>query len=263
VTYVAPVVYDAPVYCGSVGSTVSYAPTYESTTYVQNWAPAATVYESPVYESAPIVTDDCCGGVVEGGVIEGDVMEGAVEESYDSDSSEVMPNGEARHGDTALLIVNVPENARVFVNGYETTSTGAVRQFLSSGLQRGKAYVYEVRAVVEATGEEIGETKVVRLTAGNRRELAFASLTQSDHADTVLTLRVPEGAEVELAGVQTKMTGTNRVYASQKLAAGESWNDYQVRVTLNGVTKEHTMTIRGGENHELAFEFPDSQLALR
>jgi uncharacterized protein (TIGR03000 family) len=243
---------------------IESAPVYESAPIMES----APVYESPVYETAPVVTDDCCSGVVDEGYIEGSVDSydsGSYDviDSYETGSSEIMSDGEARVEDaSALIVVNVPDASRVYVNGYQTTSNGTVRQFLSSGLEEGKSYAYEVRAVVEKDGKEFGETKVVRLTAGNRQELTFGALVQEDE-ETVLTIRVPEEATVELAGVETKMSGSKRVFATTKLQAGQTWDDYQVKVTLNGVTKEHTMTIRGGENHDLAFEFGGPQLAAR
>ncbi len=260
---VAPMAsYATPVY--------GYSGVIESAPLVESCMP---IYQAPVYESAPVVTDDCCSGVInegyiEGSVIEGSVIEGGVIEGgvIDEDAEPIeaaMPEGEAQYGDTALIVVNVPDNARVFVNGYETNSTGNVRQFMSSGLEHGKAYVYEVRAVAKDGDHELGETKVVRLTAGNRSNLTFATLTETQPQETLLTIRVPAEASVELAGVATAMSGPTRVFATSKLAAGKTWNNYQVKVTLHGVTKEHTMTIRGGENHELAFDFSDSQLASR
>ena len=52
----------------------------------------------------------------------------------------------------ATLTVNVPSDARVFVNGAKTTSVGSQRSYVSRGLQAGFNYTYEVRAEVERNG---------------------------------------------------------------------------------------------------------------
>lgn len=244
VTYSAPVVYDA---CSTV-----------------------------VYNSRPVVTENCCDGVV----VEEAQPSYPVEQSYETGSEtyevapqtaplettpmEAQPDGEARHGSSAMIVVNVPEDAEVYVNGYRTTSRGATRQFLSTGLKPGQNYVYEVRAVTTEGDKQLGATKVVRLTAGRRQELSFGEL--AEEPSTTLTLQVPADAKVELAGFQTKMTGQRRTFATANLQPGQSWDNYQIRVTYsqNGavVTKEHSLKIRGGKSHFLSFD-ADSQLAAK
>jgi uncharacterized protein (TIGR03000 family) len=74
---------------------------------------------------------------------------------------------------SGLLTVAVPFNAKVFINGRATTSTGSKRQFVSYGLQPGLAYKYEVRAEWIRDGQMFEETKGVILTAGGREGVAL------------------------------------------------------------------------------------------
>ena len=73
------------------------------------------------------------------------------------------------------LTVAVPFNAKVFINGKATTSTGSNRQFVSYGLKPGLAYKYEVRAEWIREGQLLEETKDVILTAGSREGVALNS----------------------------------------------------------------------------------------
>jgi uncharacterized protein (TIGR03000 family) len=75
---------------------------------------------------------------------------------------------------SALLAVNVPADAEVFVNGYRTSSTGEHRRFVSRGLSADRARSYEVRAVLRRNGRPLVETKVVHLQGGQQAELTFA-----------------------------------------------------------------------------------------
>ena len=49
---------------------------------------------------------------------------------------------------------------------------------------------------------------------------------------------MPADAKVFLAGNESKSTGANREFVTTKLAAGQSWDNYTVRVELmrNGQT---------------------------
>jgi uncharacterized protein (TIGR03000 family) len=75
--------------------------------------------------------------------------------------------------DGVLLSIDVPEDARVYVNGTLTKTVGTHRQYACSGLLPGNGYKYQVRAVVTRNGKELSDTQVVRFRAGETRDLAF------------------------------------------------------------------------------------------
>jgi uncharacterized protein (TIGR03000 family) len=165
---------------------------------------------------------------------------------------------------STLLAVQVPADAEVYVNGYRTKATGTARRYRSAGLQEGREYTYEVRVVSRQDGTEVAQTKFVTMKAGDETELDFA-FNAGIVAKTSLTLHVPEGAKVTLAGAETKMEGTTRVFSTSSLEPGKAWEDYVVRVVVErdgqSLTKERTITVRGGEQHELAFDFDAVELA--
>ena len=54
------------------------------------------------------------------------------------------------------LVVNLPEDAKMFVNGNATTSTGTSRHFVSRNLNEGESYRFELKAVLaDANGNEV------------------------------------------------------------------------------------------------------------
>jgi uncharacterized protein (TIGR03000 family) len=73
-----------------------------------------------------------------------------------------------------MVSIWVPDGAKVFVNGYETKSTGNLRQYISYGLKPGFTYNYEVRAVITRDGQEVEEIHTAKLTAGQRTAVAFS-----------------------------------------------------------------------------------------
>src|SRR5260221_409257 len=84
------------------------------------------------------------------------------------------PPGTTYYQDAGYLLVSVPADAKVYVNGRATTSIGGDRQYVSRGLENGQRYSYEVRAEVVRDGKTVTETKVAQLTAGSQASLMFS-----------------------------------------------------------------------------------------
>jgi len=173
---------------------------------------------------------------------------------------------------TALLNVSVPAEAKIFVNGAETTSTGAQRQYVSRGLEAGNRYEYEVRAEITRDGNTVTETKKVTMAPGQLASLAFnfdsndaTPVAAGTKTKTKVTLHVPADAKVYLAGNETTSTGDVREFTTTKLAEGADWNNYTIRVVANvngrETSKEETITLVGGEDRDLSFDFKGSDIA--
>lgn len=162
-------------------------------------------------------------------------------------------------GDAVYLTVTVPSDAKIFVNDKPTTSTGKVRQFVSHGLEEGKSYKFVVRAELEsAAGEVMVEEKELKVTAGIREDIRFAFDAYDAPVETALTLNVPEGAEVTLAGNSTKAQGESRVYRTSRLKPGQIWDDYEVEVRVGDQVKRRSVRLIGGDRLQLTFAFDDS-----
>jgi uncharacterized protein (TIGR03000 family) len=168
--------------------------------------------------------------------------------------------------DAGYLLVSVPTDAKVFVNGHATTSTGAERQYVSRGLEDGQRYSYEVRAEITRDGKTVTETKVAQLTAGGMANVSFsfagAPQTASTKAPrTALKVNVPSDAKVFLSGKETNSTGPVREFSTTALAEGSTWDNYTVRVVSQGETKEQTISLKAGESRELSFDFGAAEVA--
>lgn len=156
----------------------------------------------------------------------------------------------------ARMVVSLPNNATLYVNGMKTTSEGAARQFISRDLEKGLRYPYDLKAVLEIDGRQIVKTKQVVLQAGDHSEVAFGF---ADPIETKLTLRVPEDADLTIAGADTSSTGSERKFTTLRLSPGQTWSDYEVVVTVNRngrkVSKSQTIDLQAGENRTLTFDF--------
>ena len=157
----------------------------------------------------------------------------------------------AAPADGALLVVEVPEQAKVFINGKETTTTGTVRNFISRGLTTDKKHTYVVRMVVEKEGKPTEKTKTVALAVGQRETVSFTAEAKPPLEEikpaatpTNLTLRVPANAKVWLQGRLTTTAGTVREFETESLRDGESWDDYDITVVSEIHGRPWTITRR-------------------
>jgi uncharacterized protein (TIGR03000 family) len=176
----------------------------------------------------------------------------------------------ALDGDAGYIVVDVPADAKVFVNGHATTSTGEHRQYVSHGLEAGMRYEYQVRAEIVRDGKVQSETKTVQLTAGSQADLAFDMNGASPVPQTAKTgaapktavlLHVPADAHVFIAGHEMTATGADREFVTTKLAAGSTWDNYTVRVVKGGESREQTISLAGGDSRELTFNFDAPKVA--
>lgn len=155
------------------------------------------------------------------------------------------------------LMVEVPTDAKLFVNGNATTSQGSLRRFVSRDLGNNETYRFEVQAIYKVDGKEVNQTKTVIAKSGSSEKVIFEGAQSDDPVETTLTLNVPAGATVVLANNPTKSDGTTRVYRTGELKTGEAWEDYKIAVTHNGITKEKTIRLIGGDKLEMSFSFAD------
>jgi uncharacterized protein (TIGR03000 family) len=153
------------------------------------------------------VIDPCCGGVVveKSGTVKADAKKGEPTKAPEKKLTPVPgPAGEAPKSNrdsnindarpapsdkTATFSIEVPANAKVFINGYETRSTGARRTYVSHGLSEGNTYQYAVRVLIPHEGQAsyqgalierdgrrwIELTQDAAVQAGDRVQLAFST----------------------------------------------------------------------------------------
>lgn len=173
----------------------------------------------------------------------------AMDTDNDSTSSDLKTKNEA------VLSLELAEDAKVFVNGKLTKTSGKVREYVSRNLTKDKPYHYRVKAVVVRNGQEIVRTKLVSMRPGKVTRARF----QFDQPPvTTLVLKVPRDAKVILDGRETKARGTVRTFSTTKLSNEQSWKDYpvEVRYEVDGetVVKKQQVNLQAGLRRTIAFD---------
>ena len=77
----------------------------------------------------------------------------------------------------AKVLVSLPADATLTIDGHATTSTSAQRTFVSPTLEAGKDYQYTLKAEMVRDGKAVTEIKTVVVRAGETTEVSFDTLT--------------------------------------------------------------------------------------
>ncbi|HMO36476.1 MAG TPA: TIGR03000 domain-containing protein [Gemmatales bacterium] len=73
----------------------------------------------------------------------------------------------------AKVVVSLPADAKLAIDGHATTSTSTERTFVSPALEAGKDYQYTITAEFVRDGNNVTETKVIIVRAGETTNVNF------------------------------------------------------------------------------------------
>jgi uncharacterized protein (TIGR03000 family) len=82
----------------------------------------------------------------------------------------------------ARLVIDVPEDARVFVDDHLMKSSSTHRVYASPKLDAGQAYYYDVRIEVDRDGKVVSANKRVIVRAGEEYTESFVNLGKATTA---------------------------------------------------------------------------------
>jgi uncharacterized protein (TIGR03000 family) len=80
----------------------------------------------------------------------------------------------ALQGDkVAQIVVAVPADAQVWIEGQPTKQTGTSRWFVSPALNKGEEYQYRIRARWREDGKDVEQTQRLAVHAGDNVSVSF------------------------------------------------------------------------------------------
>jgi uncharacterized protein (TIGR03000 family) len=80
---------------------------------------------------------------------------------------------------SVTLVVTLPADAKLSIDGYQTTSTSGQRTFVSPALKTGLDYSYTLKAEVVRNGETQSVTQLVKVRAGEETRVTLAMPTNA------------------------------------------------------------------------------------
>jgi uncharacterized protein (TIGR03000 family) len=117
---------------------------------------------------APACTG-CCGGVIVAPpVAPPPAVKPMPKETIPAPKPNVKPTAAP-----ATLVVSLPAEARLTIDGATTRSTTSTRLFVSPTLQPGQDYVYTLRAEIVRDGQTVAQEQRVTVRAGEETQVPF------------------------------------------------------------------------------------------
>jgi uncharacterized protein (TIGR03000 family) len=105
----------------------------------------------------------------------------------------------------ATIIVHVPDDATLMIDGHKTTSASSTRRLYSPPLEPGKSYHYNLEAIVTRDGKPITVEQRVDVRAGAIREV---TITMPDR-DQKVKRENPPAAPAERRELSDRRVGLN------------------------------------------------------
>lgn len=155
------------------------------------------------------------------------------------------PNNEA------VVVVRVPENAKLFANGQPTNLTGTERIFATPDLTPGHDFNYTMSVEWTSNGETKTAKQQVKVRAGHRTMVDF-----TERATSAVTVSLPPNSRLMVDGIDTRMTGGKHTFTTPELSKGQPVS-YEFRAEIEREGKMEVLTqkvaFKAGEPVEIDF----------
>jgi uncharacterized protein (TIGR03000 family) len=163
----------------------------------------------------------------------------------------------AANPNQATVVVNLPADASLYVDGYQIQQ----RTFVTPALEPGWDYSYTVEARATRNGQTVSASKKVYVRAGQTTQVSIdlqsaATARVEATVRSRLTVRLPADARLFVNGQATTQTSATRIFETPPLQAGTDYS-YTLRaeVVRDGQTQsaEKQVSFRAGRPVEVDF----------
>jgi uncharacterized protein (TIGR03000 family) len=176
------------------------------------------------------------------------------------------PKKAAAAADQATVIVQLPADARLYVDGQKADLTSAKRSFVTPSLEPGRDYYYTIKAEADRDGSTVSRSRRVIIRAGQVARVDFGDLTgpavtDADAAPAHITVRLPENSRLFVDDVACPQKSRTPSFDTPKLDAGKTYV-YTLRVDVekDGETRSlsRRVELRAGKQVRVDFTNPSS-----
>lgn len=166
----------------------------------------------------------------------------------------------------ATVIVQLPADARLTVDGKGADLTSATRSFITPALEMDRDYYYTIKAEADRDGRALTQTKRVLVRAGQVSRVDFGDLTSAEAvkvtreaspAPARITVRLPEKADLYVDDVLCpQKDSAERSFETPTLEPGRTYH-YALRVELvrdgRTVKEDRRIDMRAGKKIDVDF----------
>jgi len=171
-------------------------------------------------------------------------------------------------GAPGTVLVKLPADASLFVDGAPTSLSSDSRRFQTPPLEAGKDYYYTVRIEAMRNGEKVTQSQRVIVRAGHSAEVAFAEFevaakgepakTEPVKAPAKVIVKLPSEAKLYVDGVLCPQSSAVRSFETPKLDPNVTYGyTLKAEVVRNGQTKTEMKRIEIQAGKEVSVDFGD------
>jgi uncharacterized protein (TIGR03000 family) len=124
--------------------------------------------------------------------------------------------------DAATVVIKAPTDAKVYVDGQETTRSAAEETFTTPALELGRAYQYTFKAEAVRDGKTVTLTRRVEVQAGRQSQVDFGELA-APAAVAKVTVYISDDAKLYVDGVLCPLDSATRSFETPKLEPGRQY----------------------------------------
>jgi uncharacterized protein (TIGR03000 family) len=168
---------------------------------------------------------------------------------------------------TGKVVVQMPADARLYVDGQLANLTSNPRAFVTPSLTAGRDYYYTLRAEAVRDGEVVSESKRVIVRAGGEARVAFDDLVarapETKPAAARITVRLPVDAQLFVNGEACSLTSSIRAFSTPVLQPGREYA-YTLRaeVVRDGQTRTESRRVVFEAGKQVTVEFKLAPLSV-
>lgn len=165
------------------------------------------------------------------------------------------PTQKSSVGGPATVVVSVPSDATLLVDGQETKVSGPSHTFSTPALQSGQSYYYNMTVKAQRQGQTYTETQRVVVRAGETSKVEFTSLVAETAAPATVKFVLPAEAKLYVND-QLINTQARKSFETPKLNPGQTYH-YTVKAELSvdGKTRSETQQVAVEAGKEVTVEF--------
>jgi uncharacterized protein (TIGR03000 family) len=179
---------------------------------------------------------------------------------------EIKPEKKSAAPNQATVIVQLPADARMTVDGQVADLTSATRSFITPALEMDRDYYYTIKAEADRNGRTLAQSKRVLLRAGQVSRVDFGDLTSADAvkvtregtpAPARITVRLPEKANLYVDDVLCpQKDAAQRSFDTPTLEPGRTYH-YTLRVEMvrdgRTVKEDRRIDMQAGKKIDVDF----------
>lgn len=161
----------------------------------------------------------------------------------------------------ATVVVNLPTDAKLFVDGERVPMSSSTRSFRTPQLQAGRDYFYTMKVEAVRDGAAVEKSARVIVRAGETARADFGDLSDAvaltREAPAKITVKLPSEAKLFVDDVACNLTSDTRNFETPKLQSGKKYS-YTLRAELprdgRTIKAERKVVMTAGEAITVNFE---------